>query len=109
MRRSLGECFEHASRLDIVVGEYGPPLFPESGSPEGEDHIVHNWKQEENRVRVTFLVVEGGSTGVELAWELSKFSADVTRPRVGYYTHLNGIANIILVHRGPDILPQFET
>jgi len=88
LRTAIGECFEYASRPDVA-----------GKSPE----LV----QERSR-RVTFLIVGGGPTGVELAGELVDLFADVTRPHKGTYPKLKDSVRVILAHGGPDLVPQFE-
>ena len=53
-------------------------------------------------------MVGAGVTGAKLAGELSDCTAGVTRPRVGAYPRLNGIANVVLVYGGTNLLAQFE-
>eukprot|EP00978_Attheya_sp_CCMP212_P029892 scaffold107976_cov51-Attheya_sp.AAC.1 len=81
LRTAVGESFEYASR----------PLI----------------SAEERKRRVTFLVVGGGPTGVELAGELSDLISDVTRSK-GVYPRLREDAKVVLAHGAPDLLPQFE-
>jgi NADH dehydrogenase FAD-containing subunit len=57
---------------------------------------------------VTLLIIGGGPTGVELAGEISDFAEDITRPRVGAYPNLKDDINVVLVHGGSQLLPQFE-
>jgi NADH dehydrogenase FAD-containing subunit len=91
LRANLGEAFEYASRLDVVG-----------------THQQSEEQEKEKRRRVTLLIVGGGPTGVELAGELSDFAEDITRPRVGAYPKLKDFIRVILVHGGPQLLPQFE-
>jgi NADH dehydrogenase FAD-containing subunit len=93
LRVAIGESFEYASRPDVSV--------------ESENDSVQQQAQERER-RVTFVIVGGGPTGVELAGELSDFISDVTRPRVGAYAKLKDFAKVILVHSGSELLPSFE-
>lgn len=88
LRVAIGESFEYASRPDVAS--------------KPEEHA-----QERSR-RVTFVIVGGGPTGVELAGELSDFIKDITMPRVGAYPELRDFAKIILVQSGPNLLPAFE-
>ncbi|KAL7573045.1 hypothetical protein ACA910_018737 [Epithemia clementina (nom. ined.)] len=82
LRIGVGQALEYASR---------PNLTPEERSR-----------------RVTILIVGGGPTGVELAGELHDLFADVTRPHKGTYPRLAGACNVVLVHGGPDLVPQFS-
>ena len=84
LRKSIGECFEYASRPDVTS------------------------KPEEQRRRATFLIVGGGPTGVELAGEILDLTDDITRPHKGSYPKLRGNTRIVLVHSGPDLVPQFN-
>eukprot|EP00586_Coscinodiscus_wailesii_P018168 CAMPEP_0172517962 /NCGR_PEP_ID=MMETSP1066-20121228/289305_1 /TAXON_ID=671091 /ORGANISM="Coscinodiscus wailesii, Strain CCMP2513" /LENGTH=716 /DNA_ID=CAMNT_0013300205 /DNA_START=198 /DNA_END=2345 /DNA_ORIENTATION=+ len=84
LRQNIGECFEYASRGDVFD------------------------KLEERRERVTFLIVGGGPTGVELAGEIYDLAEDITRKHKGVYPKLNGMVRVVLVHSGPDLVPQFE-
>jgi NADH dehydrogenase FAD-containing subunit len=86
LRTAIGECFEYASRPDVV----------------GPAHA------EERRKRATFLIVGGGPTGVELAGEILDLAADITRPHKGAYPRLNGDIQVVLAHSGPELVPQFE-
>eukprot|EP00428_Durinskia_dybowskii_P017855 CAMPEP_0170215400 /NCGR_PEP_ID=MMETSP0116_2-20130129/7336_1 /TAXON_ID=400756 /ORGANISM="Durinskia baltica, Strain CSIRO CS-38" /LENGTH=707 /DNA_ID=CAMNT_0010465975 /DNA_START=1 /DNA_END=2122 /DNA_ORIENTATION=- len=86
LRRAIGECLEYASRPDVA----------------GPDHV------QERRNRATFLIVGGGPTGVELAGEMLDLAADITRSDKGTYPKLNGDIQVVLVHSGPDLVPQFE-
>lgn len=89
VRTALGECFEFASRPDVL------------GS-----HDLG--KVAERKRRVTFLIVGGGPTGVELAGELSDFANDVTKPRVGAFAKLRDDVRVVLAHGGDEVLPQFD-
>ena len=93
LRENLGQAFEYASRLDV-----GPLLEGTS-----QEQLA-----QEKRRRVTFLIVGGGPTGVELAGELSDFVQDITKPRVGAYPKLQDFVRVVLVHGGGELLPQFE-
>ena len=86
LRESLGESFEFASRPDVASEEAA----------------------EERSRRVTFVIVGGGPTGVELAGEISDLAHDITRERVGAYPKLVDAIRVILVHGGSELLPQFE-
>jgi NADH dehydrogenase len=63
---------------------------------------------EERARRVTFVVAGGGPTGVELAGELSDFCHDMTIGRKAPYRKLANYAQVILVHGGSELLPQFD-
>lgn len=82
LRQAVGEAFEYASRPGV--------------------------DEDEQRRRVTFVIIGGGPTGAELAGELSDFCRDITKERVGAYPHLRDKANVVLVHGGDEILQQFE-
>jgi NADH dehydrogenase FAD-containing subunit len=84
LRTAVGESFEYASRPDAKKN------------------------QEERRRRITFMLVGGGPTGVELAGELSDFCRDITNERVGTFPNLREDFHLILVHGGPELLPPFE-
>jgi NADH dehydrogenase FAD-containing subunit len=86
LRTAVGECFEYASRPDV-------------SSPEAA---------KERSRRVTFLIVGGGPTGVELAGELHDLFEDVTRFHKGTYPKLAESVRVILAHGGPSLVPQFE-
>ena len=88
LRTAVGEAFEYASRPGISA--------------------------EERRRRVTFVVIGGGPTGVELAGELSDAIHDLTghahkKRHAAPYPKLADDAKVILVHGGAELLPQFET
>jgi len=89
VRTALGECLEYASRPDVLTST-DPTLIAE------------------RKRRVTFVIVGGGPTGVELAGELSDFARDVTRPRLGAFSKLANDVRVVLVHGGSDLLPQFD-
>ena len=83
LRTAIGQSLEYASRPQIT-------------------------NQERCR-RVTIVIVGGGPTGVELAGELSDLFVDVTRPHKGTYPKLLNSYQVILIHGGPDLVPQFES
>jgi len=85
LRTAVGESFEYASRPDVKD------------------------KTEERRRRITFMIVGGGPTGVELAGELSDFCRDITKKRVGTFPNLQEDYKVMLVHGGSELLPPFET
>jgi NADH dehydrogenase FAD-containing subunit len=87
LRAAIGEAFEYASRPDVA----GP---------------AH---QEERRRRVTFCIVGGGPTGVELAGELSDFFGDICQPRKGAYPRLADDVKVLLVHGGSQLVEAFDT
>jgi len=84
LRKSIGECFEYASRPDALKD------------------------REEQRRRATFLIVGGGPTGVELAGEILDLAKDITRPHKGAYPKLDGNIRVVLAHSGPELVPQFN-
>jgi NADH dehydrogenase FAD-containing subunit len=84
LRTAIGQALEYASRSEC------------QNDPQ------------ERRRRATFAVVGGGPTGVELAGELSDFLKDVTNPQKGVYNHLANDVNVILMHGGKDLVPQFD-
>jgi len=86
LRKAIGECLEYASRPDVA----------------GPEHA------EERRRRVTFLIVGGGPTGVELAGEIMDLAADITRPYKGAYPRLKDDIRVVLAHSGPELVPQFD-
>lgn len=89
LRTAVGECFEYASRPDVMNKDDPASV-------------------EEQSRRVTFLIVGGGPTGVELAGELSDLAQDITRERVGAYPKLNKAVKVILVQSLGELLPPFE-
>mmetsp|Transcript_13909 Transcript_13909/g.28060 ORF Transcript_13909/g.28060 Transcript_13909/m.28060 type:complete len:619 (-) Transcript_13909:18-1874(-) len=95
LRDSVGESFEYASRPDV------------SDKPMLTEWEVAERKKERQR-RVTFTIVGGGPTGVELAGELGDLIEDITKPRVGSYPRLRDDVRIVLIHGGSDLVPQFE-
>ncbi|CAJ1935068.1 unnamed protein product [Cylindrotheca closterium] len=81
LRRDIAECLEFASRPDVAP--------------------------EERTRRVTFLIVGGGPTGVELAGEILDLAADVTKFK-GSYPHLKDSIRVVIAQGGSDLVPQFE-
>jgi NADH dehydrogenase len=86
LRKSIGECFEYASRPDVA----------------GPEHT------EERTRRATFLIVGGGPTGVELGGELLDLAEDITREYKGSYPRLKDDIRVIIAHGGSDLVSQFE-
>ena len=82
LRTAVSEAFEYASRPGLT--------------------------KEERARRVTFVVVGGGPTGVELAGELSDFCHDMTQGRKAPYAKLSNLTKVVLVHGGSELLPQFD-
>jgi len=95
LRLAVGECLEYASR---------PTVAPDKFLPES----VAMTREKDRRKRLTWVIVGGGPTGVELAGELSDFVRDITRDRVGPYHRLQGEIQIILVHGGDRLVQAFE-
>jgi NADH dehydrogenase FAD-containing subunit len=95
LRTAVGECLEYACR---------PHVAPISNLDETQAHR----RRALRRKRLTWVIVGGGPTGVELAGELSDFVADITKPRVGSYHKLHGEVQIVLVQGAPFLVPQFE-
>ena len=60
---------------------------------------------DERRRILTFLVVGGGATGVELTGELCDFLRDAALARL--YPQ-QALARVVLVHGGDELLPQFD-
>ena len=61
--------------------------------------------EEERRRMLTFVVVGGGPTGVEYCGELSDFLVDAVQR---LYPPLVPYAQVVLVHSGAEVLPQFD-
>lgn len=95
LRDSVGESFEYASRPDVS----DKVLLTEQ---------EENQRSQERRRRLTFAIVGGGPTGVELAGELSDFIKDITKPHVGAYPRLRDDVRVVLIHGGSELVPQFE-
>jgi NADH dehydrogenase FAD-containing subunit len=95
LRNAIGECLEFASRCDVTDQK----VLTEQD---------REWRTRERRRRVTFCIVGGGPTGVELAGELVDFVKDITKPRVGSYTSLKDDIRIVIVQGAPDLVPQFD-
>ncbi|KAI2508997.1 pyridine nucleotide-disulfide oxidoreductase [Fragilaria crotonensis] len=95
LRNAVGECLEYASRPDVAV---------QTNIAEQEQQV----RQEERSRRVTFCIVGGGPTGVELAGELTDFVKDITKPRTGVYSKLKNDIKIVLVQGGAELVPQFD-
>jgi NADH dehydrogenase FAD-containing subunit len=100
LRDGIGECLESASRPDVTeVDVAGNKNLAESEQER---------RRKERRRRVTFAIVGGGPTGVELCGELVDFCKDVSKPRVGAYPKLRDDIKVILIHGGPDLVPAFD-
>jgi NADH:ubiquinone reductase (H+-translocating) len=95
LRTSVGEALEFASRPDVIDDK--------SLSP-----VERVRRRIERRKRVTFAIVGGGPTGVELAGEFTDFVKDITMPRIGAYPQLRDDIRIVLIHGGADLVPQFD-
>jgi NADH dehydrogenase FAD-containing subunit len=95
LRNAVGEAFEFASRPDV---KDDPNL----------SNAARAQRQTERQRRVTFAIVGGGPTGVELAGELTDFFRDITRPRKGAYPQLRDDVRIVLIHGGGELVPQFD-
>jgi NADH:ubiquinone reductase (H+-translocating) len=95
LRTAIGEALEFASRPDVI-----------------DDKLLQVMERDRRRIerrkRVTFAIVGGGPTGVELAGELTDFVKDITKPRVGAYPQLRDDIRIVLIHGGKDLVPQFD-
>lgn len=79
LRRAVAEALERASEPGLTV--------------------------EERRRMLTLVVVGGGATGVEYCGELSDFLLDAVGK---LYPNLLSLAQVILVHGGKEVLPQFD-
>lgn len=86
LRTAIGECLENASR------------------PDCRDFDARFERQR----RVRFVLVGGGPTGVELAAELNDFLKQICRQPDGAYRSLATEYEVILVHGGDELLPQFD-
>jgi len=95
LRNAVGEAFEWASRPEV---KDEPNLLD----------LERDQRREERRKRLTFAIVGGGPTGVELAGELSDFVKDITKPRIGAYPDLRKDVRIIVIQGGEDLVPQFD-
>lgn len=95
LRTAIGECLEFGSR---------PCVAPDSSVSDEESKE----RREARLKRLTWVIIGGGPTGVELAGELSDFIKDITRDRVGAYHKLKDQIRIILVEGGPCLVPPFE-
>jgi NADH:ubiquinone reductase (H+-translocating) len=99
LRNAIGESFEYASRPDVKDHERKRQYYVESKGLS---------RQVERSRRVTFCIVGGGPTGVELAGELADFVKDICKPRVGAYPDLADYVKIVLIHGGSLLVPQFD-
>lgn len=95
LRTAVGEAFEYASRPEVKDGN-------------DLDDFERERRRSERRRRLTFAIVGGGPTGVELAGELADFVKDITKPRIGAYPGLRNDVRIILIQGGEDLVPQFD-
>ena len=95
LRTAIGECLEFANR---------PGVAPGSDLSLAEASI----RKLARKKRLTWVIIGGGPTGVELAGEISDFIKDTTKDRVGAYHKLKGDVKIILVEGGPCLVPPFE-
>ena len=95
LRNSVGEAFEYASRPEVRDEKYLTDSERER-------------RRAERRKRLTFAIVGGGPTGVELAGELSDFVKDICKPRVGAYPQLREDVRIVVIQGGKDLVPQFD-
>jgi NADH dehydrogenase FAD-containing subunit len=95
LRNAVGEAFEYASRPEV------------KDDPKLSD-AERAWRRKERRSRLTFAIIGGGPTGVELSGELSDFIKDITKPRIGAYPDLRKDTRVVLVHGGKDLVPQFD-
>lgn len=95
LRTAVGESLEYACR---------PLVAPISNL----DETQAQQRRELRRKRLTWVIVGGGPTGVELAGELSDFVKDITKARVASYHKLQGEVRIVLVQGAPFLVPQFD-
>jgi NADH dehydrogenase FAD-containing subunit len=95
LRTAVGESLEYASRPEV------------RDDPKLSDS-ERDLRRQERRKRLTYAIVGGGPTGVELAGELSDFFEDITRPRVGEYPNLRDDIRIVLIQGAKDLVPQFD-
>jgi NADH dehydrogenase FAD-containing subunit len=95
LRTAVGEAFEYASRPEVKDG---------NDLVDSEREL----RRVERRKRLTFAIVGGGPTGVELAGELADFVKDITKPRIGAYPGLGNDVRIVLIQGGEDLVPQFD-
>jgi len=95
LRTAIGECLEYASQ---------PGVSPLSDLSEQEARK----RKEARRKRLTWVIIGGGPTGVELSGEISDLIKDITKERQGAYNKLQGEVQIILVEGGPCLVPPFE-
>lgn len=95
LRTAVGESLEFANRPSVK----DDPNFAE---PE------RKLRRELRRKRLTFAIIGGGPTGVELAGELADFIKDITQPRVGVYANLKDEVSVVLLHGGKYLVPQFD-
>lgn len=97
LRTAIGEAFEYASRPDVRDDD-GKIL----------SQLERQARRNERQHRLTFCIVGGGPTGVELAGELADFVQDICKPRIGAYPDLRDDVRIVVLHGGPELVPQFD-
>lgn len=95
LRTAVGEALEYASR-------------PEVKDAKNLADSERDLRRAERRKRLTFAIVGGGPTGVELAGELADFVKDITKPRIGAYPDLRNDVRIVVIQGGKDLVPQFD-
>jgi hypothetical protein len=87
----LKDC-DDAQQIRVRVGK----AFEQASRPGLDDA--------EKRRLLTFVVVGGGPTGVEIAGEFSDFVRDMA----ALYPKLKGFASLVLLHGGNALLPMFD-
>lgn len=95
LRTAIGEALEYASRPDVKDSYYANPV---------DRHLARM----ERRRRVTFVIVGGGATGVELAGEMNDFFRQICRTPDGAFQHLSRDISIVLIHSGNELLPTMN-
>jgi NADH dehydrogenase FAD-containing subunit len=99
LRTAVGEALELACR----------PEKNDPASAADDDDEEEETRQARRRQKLlTFAIIGGGPTGVELVGELADFVRDVTRPRSGVYSQLHGQIRLVLLHGGHELVPQFD-
>ena len=86
LRTAIGEALEYASRPDCQSFD----------------------ARFERQRRVRFCLIGGGPTGVELAAELDDFLKQICRRPDGPYRLLETDYQVVLIHAGDELLPQFD-